>query len=1850
MKRLISLFLSITLIFGMVAGFDLSVVAEESNQKDDFHSVSYTDMFYGYSWYLTNYNNEMRKPITDSIISAGEEFGVDDKFLASLETTLDTVGDFSEMFYALTDAAGLTSHMSNEAADSAITTILKNVYEDGDSEFWNIIVKTETQSMKALKNSWEFVDNFNQTDLENYTLNEVYEQVLTKSIEKTCEFDVAVGKLNITNRTKIIKTIYDYYSDYITSWDQIAKLTKCINTILFYQNVEIELINYILSFEGLDEDMIRSLQRVKSYITTNYATYFIEKITKEVVDEMLDIMGDCFGYSNPWFKLAGIACELTGWLFFDVIFEHADAKEYLTYVYLVKFLYSIQYEMNSRLLFLNTDLVYSKTISDFEYFYKIYASIYKAANMYAEKLSGADTDFKYQEYFFDCSKFVEYARMRVETIGVESRVEKAYISDKVYKFSEPIIISNEIKDTACLVTFHNKIMAPLVIDSNVEIDECDIIVPQLTINRSLIINTSFLVKGNCTIGENAIDEIKVVDGGTLHVMGDVNCGMGSTNAPKLIVEKNGKLNVDGNFTFIGTKTVESEFHYNSIYVYGILNVCGNLEVNNVEVIYVSGNMEVGGNANIVAKGNRNSDSNADNEIRVETGGELHISGDAIFNTANLGYKIDNKAQLIIEQGGMIIADSNFMFNGSKLIGGGFNYNYLYVYGQLLIKGNLRANSVTHSYIYGDVMVNGNVNYIADKHHTDVTHGHIYIYANGCFSTDGDFTLKGSRHYNTGNNWFHLDLFGTLLIKGNFSASEQFIALYQTTKESVWEVKGDFYLNVLNKTWIPGFSVSSNDGYTCSFTAGLLKLGGDFINEGALVTPSGNYRIQLIGTEKQNISHLTAPTIIIDNESEQGVYFNSAINPNRLFNHKGNKFTLYNNGTGSTFVDYDGDGLLDNEDMEPTAGNPCVAYLQSADETQGTVVDTKIATVGGTEITVSASPSFKYQFVKWTNEKGETVSYSKNYTFIIKEDVFLTANFEKRSQYISVDVSEGGYISVPWRATIESKVLVTVIEEDGYVFEEGSLKQNGIDIVDGQFIMPDERVLITAKFERNPYYFLLKDKIYESESYTFEMYSKESFSELTVQIAQAKEKLVNNISQEEAEEQINNLDKAIESLTTRYVVDLKVNSIPEIYVGLEELQEKITLTVTYDNGVIFETTEYIVTDYQSDVVGTQEVTFMYEEATLQVPIQVVSRLLEECYCATVSKQVFAGKGTESKPSLQIIYAVTGEELVVDRDYVVAYSNNKNIGMATALITGMGMYEGTLEQTFEIYCAHTYEEYEYLAPTCTEAGYRKEICTICEEIITSENYRATGHSYEEGLYGFEQVSISDFVDDEGNAMHAGNYNYDTMGDMYKTFFLKEDKEFDKCAFSTKIKFLHGNLASRIDIAGASAWRGFSVWVSPDGNYLYVSDLYGITESNQQYEISKDTAGLSSFLDTEFLLRMSFEYVDLDKDGNVNDLCLGVYINGCLYNNATFVFKQCDMTKVGNNLHIYCEEPSYTIVLNEVSETDDRLVVTTPPTEGGNGVLGYRCEYCGTVVEKEELPYLRFSGASLTLQNNLAIKYRVKKSVIDGFYENPYAIFEMGGKKAKVTRYIEDGEYYLFEFKNIAPHQMNDTIYATLYGEFNGKEYASAAVEYSVATYCYNMLPKLTSDSYAELRTLLVDLLNYGAEAQIYTDYNTDNLVNTSLTEEQATWATQGDPELETVLNTKYSTVESPSVKWKNAILNLNDSITIQVMMATDDISNLKVKFTDKDGKVLATVSESQFVETDGGYYVNFKGLHAGQMSEAIYITAYRDDVAVSNTVQYSIESYAYSKKDSDYLNLGDLVKAMMKYGDAAYVYSN
>ena len=71
-----------------------------------------------------------------------------------------------------------------------------------------------------------------------------------------------------------------------------------------------------------------------------------------------------------------------------------------------------------------------------------------------------------------------------------------------------------------------------------------------------------------------------------------------------------------------------------------------------------------------------------------------------------------------------------------------------------------------------------------------------------------------------------------------------------------------------------------------------------------------------GTEKQTAPAGTYDTVILENDSDEGVSFGSNITVSTLFDHNRKVFKLAGDGSGSTFNDYDGDGVRDNLDPYP----------------------------------------------------------------------------------------------------------------------------------------------------------------------------------------------------------------------------------------------------------------------------------------------------------------------------------------------------------------------------------------------------------------------------------------------------------------------------------------------------------------------------------------------------------------------------------------------------------------------------------------------------------------------------------------------------------------------------------------------------------------------------------------------------------------------------------------------------------------------------------------------------------------------------------------------------------------------
>ncbi len=320
------------------------------------------------------------------------------------------------------------------------------------------------------------------------------------------------------------------------------------------------------------------------------------------------------------------------------------------------------------------------------------------------------------------------------------------------------------------------------------------------------------------------------------------------------------------------------------------------------------------------------------------------------------------------------------------------------------------------------------------------------------------------------------------------------------------------------------------------------------------------------------------------------------------------------------------------------------------------------------------------------------------------------------------------------------------------------------------------------------------------------------------------------------------------------------------------------------------------------------------------------------------------------------------------------------------------------------------------------------------------------------------------------------------------------------------------------------------------------------------------------------------------------------------------------------------------------------------------------------------LKIAGAAPVLQDDLAMNLLVRKSLVSSMgLTDLYAEVTMNDNVETLTPYKEDTDFYYFRFKDISPDRIGDTFTVVPGGKIGDKSFDGVPFNYSVAQYCYSKLagknPEVLDDDDSStghddgvvdmeeaalvddntpLRVLLVNLLNYGAASQVYNDYKVDDLANADLTEKELTHYVAPDPALTSVLSRKYETVEEPIAVWRGASLHLKETVRMQFLLEVEPTDGLTVEIRDDNG-VLKTVDSGELIRNAGYYIVHFEGYNASQMSKNIYLTAKVNGVAVSNTLRYSIESYASSvlSKDSD-ANLADLVLKMMKYGNAAKEY--
>lgn len=312
------------------------------------------------------------------------------------------------------------------------------------------------------------------------------------------------------------------------------------------------------------------------------------------------------------------------------------------------------------------------------------------------------------------------------------------------------------------------------------------------------------------------------------------------------------------------------------------------------------------------------------------------------------------------------------------------------------------------------------------------------------------------------------------------------------------------------------------------------------------------------------------------------------------------------------------------------------------------------------------------------------------------------------------------------------------------------------------------------------------------------------------------------------------------------------------------------------------------------------------------------------------------------------------------------------------------------------------------------------------------------------------------------------------------------------------------------------------------------------------------------------------------------------------------------------------------------------------------------------------LKFDKKSVSLGNKFEINYYINSAILEGFtgtyvhFEKP--IYNEAGEVINIeienvsdytVRTVGGVTYYVFTYSDIYSYELGTTISAEINttSEKYGFVYSSNNDKYSIRMYAERMLEKTTD---AELRTLLVDMLNYGAAAQLYFDYNEIDLANAGLTDEQKAFASAEMNEI----NSYKDVVSNPdaTVAIKGCTLNLINNVEVAFYVDLKEYHqedvHAVITYVDRNGKTqTAIVDGTSFAPNSGLYRFAFSDLAAADMRTVFTMVVYdsHTNEAISDSYTSSIESYAANAMskmtDPEILTL---LESMIKFGDSAEAY--
>ncbi len=414
---------------------------------------------------------------------------------------------------------------------------------------------------------------------------------------------------------------------------------------------------------------------------------------------------------------------------------------------------------------------------------------------------------------------------------------------------------------------------------------------------------------------------------------------------------------------------------------------------------------------------------------------------------------------------------------------------------------------------------------------------------------------------------------------------------------------------------------------------------------------------------------------------------------------------------------------------------------------------------------------------------------------------------------------------------------------------------------------------------------------------------------------------------------------------------------------------------------------------------------------------------------------------------------------------------------------------------------------------------------------------------------------------------------------------------------------------------------------------------TDENGYYMLAvRVTSGMASFT--------SLKYKGLDIQTVNGDAATLVMYNGILYQECLDENGDQTLSEVDESEYISFATVSSMMRADTISQTPEET-------------------------EPVVIPTLTPSFPSVALEEE--VKYNIYFTVSDiaNVAELGLVAFDSALSDAMITDAVQvfsgyafDGTCYMVGTDGIAAKNMGDTMYFKIYAKLTDGSYAySSLFHFSAVDYVKSVL---ASGAYADgLKQTCVALMNYGADAQIYFGYNTENLMNSFLTEDQLAMVGGYDSSMVSALvkadSSKIGSFAAVSGGFSavEPALVLEGAFAINCYYtpahAVDD--SVVLYYWDEaayNGADVLTAENATGIlnaeEVDGKYLATVSGIAAKELDDTIYIAA----IYESNGTTYCTGVLAVSVNALGLCQMGitdsltDLCRSMIVYGDYAKAY--